>query len=377
MNYALQTLWHERSRYLPGILAVAFSAVLIALQCGLLLGLFSITSLPIDRANPDAHIWVGSPEVNSVDLGRPIPMTYLSRIAQDRRVDIVEPYYENFASWTKPSGGSDLCLVLGCNLNDDSLGAVRELTPEMRVLLTQPNSVVIDEAELDRLGVKGLGDKAEINKQTVQIVGLIKGYKSLAGPYVFCSRDTARNLLRIVMPTDHTTYFLVKCKRKEDAPLVVEQLQREYGKDMTAFTAQDFSLHSRMHWLTKTKAGIAIGYAAILGLLVGMVVTSQTLYAATTASAREFAILLALGIPRWRISLTVVTQSFWIGIIGMIVAYPTVHGLAALAGLGGVNVLLPWQLLTGAAAVTIFMALISGLFALRSVRQIEPMTLLR
>ena len=49
---------------------------------------------------------------------------------------------------------------------------------------------------------------------------------------------------------------------------------------------------------SKTKAGIALGYTALLGLLVGAVVTSQTLYAATTASAKEYAILLAMGIPR-------------------------------------------------------------------------------
>ena len=104
MNYALQTLWHERSRYLPGILAVAFSAVLIALQCGLLLGLFSLTSLPVDYTRAD--IWVGSQEVESVDLGRAIPMSYMSRIAQDSRVDVVEAYYQSFANWTKPNGSS-------------------------------------------------------------------------------------------------------------------------------------------------------------------------------------------------------------------------------------------------------------------------------
>ena len=375
MNYALQTLWHDRSRYLPGILAVAFSAVLMALQCGLLLGLFSITSIPIDRS--DAQIWVGSPQVLSVDLGRPIPMSFMSRIAQDPRVDLVEEYYEHFGTWTKPGGGSDLCLVIGSNLNDGTIGAVHELTPEMRVLLTQPGSVVVDESELERLGVKALGDKAEINKQTVQIVGLIHGMKSLAGPYVFCSRETARNLLRMQIPTDHTVYFLVKCKKAEDSARVVQDLRKAYPTDMSIFTKEEFSLHSRKHWLFKTKAGIAIGYAAILGLLVGMVVTSQTLYAATTASAREFAILLALGIPRWRVSITVLVQSFWIGIVGVIVAYPTVYALASLAALGGVNVLLPAWLLAGSAGVTMLMAMISGIMALRSVRQIEPMSLLR
>jgi len=215
MNYALQTLWHERSRYLPGILAVSFSAVLIALQCGLLLGLFSITSIPIDHTRAD--VWVGSRQVLSVDLGRPIPLSYISRIAQDRRVKQIEPYYQSFGNWTKPDGGSDLCIVIGGNLNEGNIGAIAELSPETRVLLTQPGAVVVDEGELSRLGVKGLGDKAEINKQSVQIVGLVKGMKSLAGPYVFCSRDTARNLLRGVMPSDHCTYFLVKCQSPEQA----------------------------------------------------------------------------------------------------------------------------------------------------------------
>src|SRR3954452_16804592 len=70
MSYALTTLWYERNRFLPGILAVAFSALLIALQCGLLLGLFSITSIPIDHTRAD--VWVSAPAVLSVDLGRPI-----------------------------------------------------------------------------------------------------------------------------------------------------------------------------------------------------------------------------------------------------------------------------------------------------------------
>src|SRR6478672_1494130 len=97
MNYSLSTLWHERPRFLPGIGAVAFSAVLIALQCGLLLGLFKITSLPVD--NTSADVWIGSEHVNSVDTGRPIPLTVVSRFAGDPRVESWETYYQAFASW--------------------------------------------------------------------------------------------------------------------------------------------------------------------------------------------------------------------------------------------------------------------------------------
>src|SRR5262245_34371271 len=200
MNYSLATLWHERPRFLPGIGAVAFSAVLIALQCGLLLGLFQITSIPVD--NTRADVWVGSPEVLSVDLGRPIQMTHLCRVAGDPRVKSVEPYYQAFASWIKPDGGSELCIVIGSKLDEGNMGSIRELTPEMRDALTEPNSTVVDKPPCRRLVVKWVGDHAEINKVRVRIVGETKGLKSLAGPFVFCSRPTARLLLRNMTPPD-------------------------------------------------------------------------------------------------------------------------------------------------------------------------------
>ena len=377
MNYSLATLWHERPRFLPGIGAVAFSAVLIALQCGLLLGLFKITSLPVDHSTAD--VWVGSSEVNSVDLGRPIQLSFLSRVAGDPRVRDVEPYYQAFASWIKPDGGSELCIVIGSCLEDGSMGALKELTPEMRDALTEPNAIVIDAGERDRLGVTGIGDYAEINKVRVRIVGETKGLKSLAGPYVFCSRPTARLLLRNMTPRDTTTYYLIKCHDPKDAEAVARDLNEEFHDrhDMTAMTADKFSTRSRMHWLLKTKAGIALGYTAVLGLLVGAVVTSQTLYAATTASAKEYAILLAMGIPRRKVTKTVIVQSFWVGLFGIVLAYPTVHGLAELGRLFGVVIPLPWELFAVAAAVTLVMSLLAGLVALRSVRKIEPMNLLR
>jgi putative ABC transport system permease protein len=84
-----------------------------------------------------------------------------------------------------------------------------------------------------------------------------------------------------------------------------------------------------------------------------------------------------MGIPRRRVTLTVLIQSFWIGLFGLVAAYPTVHGLAYAGTFAGVLIPLPLNLLAVAAAVTLVMALVAGFLALRSVRRIEPMTLLR
>jgi putative ABC transport system permease protein len=377
MSYSLATLWHERQRYLPGVLAVGFSSLLISLQCGLLMGLFSITSIPIDHS--DADLWVGAPGVLSVDLGEMVRESYLARVAAQPEVTHCELYLQGFSYWSKPKSGRELCMVAGSRLYQDSpggaLGGVYELTPELREKLTEPGAIVVDESDLGRLGVTGVGDRAEVSGRAVRIVGLTRGLKSLAGPYVFCSITTARGLL----PRggdDQTTYVLAKCRDRNDAPAVVARLRATYS-NLSAFTKPEFSFRSQMHWLLKTKAGIALGYAAALGLLVGAVVTSQTLYAATAASLREFAVLRALGIPRWRMGLMVMAQSFWVGALGVALALPAVYMLAWLADELGVRVLLPMWLLASATGVTLTMALGAGLLALRSLRQVEPAALLR
>src|SRR5215204_1655864 len=120
MPYSLATLWHDRQRFLPGVLAVAFSSLLIALQCGLLLGLFSITSIPIDHTRAD--IWMGAPGVLSVDLGEAVRGSNVGRLAayQDK-IAQSEPYVQGFAYWSKPSGGRELCMVIGSRLAQGSL----------------------------------------------------------------------------------------------------------------------------------------------------------------------------------------------------------------------------------------------------------------
>src|SRR4051812_16715319 len=169
MSYSLTTLLYERQRYLPALAAVGFSAMLIALQCGLLIGLFSITSMPIDRT--EADVWMGAPGVLSVDLGRPIREGYLARVAAQPEIERCEPYVQGFAYWAKGNGGTELCMVIGSRLLPGSLGIINRLTPAQLSLLTEPGAIIIDRSDMDRLGVREVGDRAEISGVQVKVVG--------------------------------------------------------------------------------------------------------------------------------------------------------------------------------------------------------------
>ncbi len=373
MTYSLVTLWHERNRYLPAVLAVAFSALLITVQFGILLGLLSLTSIPVDLAGAD--LWIGHPAVLSVDIGRPIPERWITRVQSQPEVDRVEKYLLWLMIADRPGGQTSICTLVGTRLDDGALGVLREVPRELRERLSEPGSVVVDESDRERLGFRYVGDTAEVMGHRVRLVGTVHDVKSLAAPYLFCSVETAHRLIEFV-PQSQAVYILAKCHSPNDAPKVAERLRREYP-DMASFTRDEFSARTRWHWLTATKSGIAVGGSAILGLLVGAVVTSQTLFAATAASLREYATLRALGIPRWRIAGTVLAQSFWIGGAGVLIALPAAYGVARVVDLLGARANLPWWLVAGSAAVTLLMAMLSGLAALRSLRLIEPAQLLR
>jgi len=372
MSYALTILWYERQRFQPAILAVGFSALLIALQSGLLLGMLSFATLPIEHS--EADLWVGGPGVASVDVCYPIPEGHLTRVAAQPEVERCEIYLQAFSSWERADGSSELCILYGSRLEEGSLGALRELTLDLRARLTEPLSVVVDESDRHRLGIQEVGDFGEITGRRVRVVGLVRGLRGLLGARVFCSIETARQLL--IIPGDQTIFLLARCHDPADASAVAARLRGAYP-DLSAHTRAEFAWRTQLHWLTKTKGGIALGYAAALGLLAGAIITSQTLYAAVAATQREYAVLWAQGIPRWRTGALILAQSFWVGVAGSVLALPPIFVLAWAADVLGVKVLLPVWLLATTVAITLAMALMSSLAALRLLRLIEPALLLR
>src|SRR5262245_29888333 len=165
MSYALATIWHERNRFLPAILAVAFSAVLIAVQAGLLVGLLSMMSTPVDKAAAD--IWVGYPGVQSVDLGLPVPASWRHRVLAQPEVREVEEVVIGYAQWAAPANEqrrttlTEGCMIMGTRLDTRSIALAEPLraNPDLGAL-AEPYTVLIDRSERQRMGVTRKGDKA-------------------------------------------------------------------------------------------------------------------------------------------------------------------------------------------------------------------------
>ena len=94
-------------------------------------------------------------------------------------------------------------------------------------------------------------------------------------PYVFTTLDRARNLYGrdVGVPRDQCC-FLVKAGRVD-----VEALCERIRRALDVYDRKTYSWMCMEFWLTRTGIGISFGMAAVLGLLVGLAVVGQTLYA--------------------------------------------------------------------------------------------------
>ncbi len=376
MPYALKIVVREPGRFLPAVLAVTFSAVLVSMQSGLLLGFLRVSARPVERTSAD--LWVGSRDLPALGFSLPVEEAWYARVASQPEVAAVEPYLYGITMWQRADGGLEQCYLVGTRLEEGSVGTLTDLTPAQRAQLARVGAVGIYGPDRLLLGLtEGVGAVGEINGTHVEVAALIEGPSKSPGlmPGLVCSLRTAHRLLP-GSRLDQPTYLIARCHDPRDAERVARRLRARYP-DMSTFTRDEMTRRTQSYWLTKTRAGLVLSFSAILGLLVGGVITSQTFYSATAASWRELAVLRALGIPRHHVVGMLLSQAVGIGLAGVLLAVPLTLGLIEVGIRFNVQAQLPPWLVAAVGAVTLGTAVLAGLAALRSLRMVEPASLLR
>ena len=373
VSLARAGLRHEGRRYLAAVLAITFASMLIAIQMGLLLGMFGTVSSVIDRS--DAELWIGYRNTRSVDLGRAVSRFSDALAWQHPDVRRIERYVSGYADMRRADGVPVSVILNGIDATPQALAYARLLTPAQRAALDAPDAILIDRADEAKLQA-AVGDTVEINGRRVRVAGIVDGIRAIGGVNVLASFATARRL----MPEggDQPTFLLVDLDPAADPAAVQAALaDRARFPRYSVWTAAELSYESQAYWLLETGAGIGTAFASLLALIVGMVITSQTLSGAILASLKEFAALRALGVARAALRRVVIEQSFWVGVVGLGLAGALTALLAVVGHLAHVDMRYPWWMLLPLALTMLVVAVLSGLLALRPLNRVDPANLLR
>jgi putative ABC transport system permease protein len=373
VSLARASLLHESKRFLPAVLAVAFAGLLILVQLGLLLGMFGTVSVVVDRTHAD--LWVGFPGTPSFDLGRSISDRLETRLRLHPEVAAVERMVIGYGDWRDARGKRASVMLIGLDHGPAGIGQPAGFGPELRAALREPDAVIVDAIDVEKLAAQP-GGMVEINGKRARVSGVTSGYRNIGGAYVFTSLATARRMLGL--EPERTSYLLVKLRDPARIDAVRHALQPDGRQPAySVWTARELSRRSQLYWLLESGAGASFGFSSVLALIVGVVITSQTLAGAILASLREYATLRALGVSARALSGIVMEQAFWVGAAGLVVAGVATLLANAIAAQLHIDILFPWWSVVATGITTWAAALGSGVWALHALFRLEPAELLR
>ncbi|MGR4863710.1 ABC transporter permease [Caulobacter sp. LARHSG274] len=397
MSLALATLLYEWRRYMAAVVALAFSGLLVLAQVGIFVGIGKGFTAQIDRARAD--IMVLGPGAKALFGGpaglprRMIPLVYTHpEVLQVAPLDGSGGRFQNILSPEEQAkadarakqggkgggGGGRKSEFVNVTVIDAIPGYVTvptDYTDAMIEALRQPYAVAVDQTALKRLGVKK-GDKALYNGKTITIGVVTTGYPNIIQPTLVMSRDTLR-MLGEADTGQRVGPLMVQIRDPARAEIVAAQLNKKGDGKFRAWTRQELADANSGAMLDDQIIGIILGFSAFLGLLIGVVITWQTLRGAIMANIKEFASLRALGVSIGNLRNIVMELSFWVGIVGVAASALLTWLVSLAATAGGVPMSFPPVLVVVVAVFLIVISMLSGFLSLGVLKNSQPADLLR
>src|SRR6056297_3128145 len=311
-NIAFRTLAFDRGKLLAGLVGVIFSVVLVNIQGGLFFGLIQKASLLVDHGNAD--IWVGHQGMHNVDFPHRIPERWIQRVRSIPGVLEAQPMRIGFSEMSLPDGNFEGVTVVGVRQGTD-LGRAYSIVEGPYDALSVVDGVIVDQCDDAKLFSPAIGGLREVGGKRARITAKTHGMLSfLVTPYLFTTYDRAASF--VDSDPAMASYFLVRVEPGVDREQVCAEIRNRLA-DVSAVTAEDYARTSIQFWMTRTGIGLSFGAATSLGLLVGLVMVAQTLYAMVLDRISEFATLKAIGTTEREIILLLVAQSSLVATVGI------------------------------------------------------------
>lgn len=384
VSLARKNLFQDLPRFVVAQAGIMFAVSLVTIQTGLFSGFSHSTSLLVD--NSKADIWVASKDLRFLDLTVPIPLQRHNQAQQVQGVDRAEALILRGAVWRRSSSPLTSVRVVGFD-PDGQLFQPRKIDQGTLSQLKQPYTVMVDQSDLDSLNVKRVGQVAKVGSFQARITGLTEEMRSIVSPaFMFASLDNAYAYVNSPIseppdnpPTpkkltskDQVSYILVRAEPGQDLQALKRRLETALP-ETRAYTRAEFATLNQRYWQKSTGVGFILGLGAAVGVIVGLVIVGQILYASVSDHLKEFGTLKAMGSPNWFIYSVIIRQALWMAVLGYI------PGMGLCIALGAwtlqtqaIEILISPILATGVFGLTIVMCIGAAVFAIQKVTYVDP-----
>ncbi|MEJ2688988.1 MAG: ABC transporter permease [Deltaproteobacteria bacterium] len=369
---ARKNLFHDRVRFAITLVGISFSVVLILVQVGVYLGMMYNTSSIIEHT--DANIWITSRNNRNFDFSMPFPEHRENRARAVRGVLWTKKLILVWSLMKIKGGGSENVEMVGFD-PESGIGGPWEMVEGGVRDVKFYRGVIVDESSVAKLGEMRIGDYREVINKKVRVVGICRGARRITtAPVLFTSYRTAQELNPWI--NGQTVFVLVKVAAKADVKAVRDRLARVMNLE-DVYTKDEFIAATRRYWTFSTGMGVAFGFTILMGIIVGAVIVSQTIYSATIEHLREFGTLKALGAENRTVYGIILEQAMWSGVIGFLIGTAVNFMVVKLYTGTGQLIIQPWELFVADFVITITTCIGASLISVRKAMQVDPMEVFR
>lgn len=375
-HLALRSVLHGWRRYLPVVIAVGISGLMMVVQAALAMGAFSLSAAPVQQSGAD--LWIGPAEATALDQSRGLSQLAVGRLWLDPDITRIEPYAAPaFVSIGDTDDTGQMGVVVGLDPGAGAMLLARAIPAPLRSRLTEPGSVVLDRTDARKLGLS-VGDRLRINRQSLRVVGLAEGVQAMFGTQLIASDVTAREMAQVGAGGGHPAFYLVGLRPGADPAAVAARLAGgSPAPEYRVWLPSELAAATVRSWALESGAGTLFLASSAIALVITLMVVSQTLGAAVAGAMREYAALRAYGIGFRAVQAVVMAQGLYVcaGALALTAAASAL--VLWVLHQRGVASDLPPALALAVAAGLALTVVISNLFALRRLRRADPASLLR
>jgi putative ABC transport system permease protein len=374
IRIALHSLLFERGKLFAALAGVAFAANLVLVQAGLFFGFQRASTAVITRAGGD--LWVMARGTQLVDFSDMLSPGVGDVVRAQPCVERARPVIFSWASIRKPSGGIDNVQLIAAEPGPGH-ALPWSLAQGLPGDLQAPMRIAVDAADLHRLEIPepAIGAQVQLQDRSVYVGAVTRGIRSFTVvPYLFADPREARRILGLA--DGQATFWALDLKDPACAPDVRAAIERQ--PDLQVRDRVEFESMTSHYWVIGSGAGATLAFAAMLGLIVGLVVVGQTLYSLTESRSRELATLKTMGASGRELAAFVLWQAGFLAVIGGVVGLAWAAGLAMLvSNLLGLTVVLDLPVIVGGLGTIVAMCALASLASVRKVIKLEAAKVFR
>lgn len=367
----VRMMFFDRLKLLGTLFGVVFAVVLGNFQMGTFLALLFKNRMFVENAQVD--VWVTPPGTRQFQGGTPLTDSQLNRARSVPGVAWAEPLLVSTAQLKLPNGGSEPVTLIGTRAPRFA-GGPWNLVAGSQDLLLQPDAVIFEDAEREKLGGLNLGSSRELQGHHVTAVGFTWGLLPFAPAYAFGEQGLVREITR--QPEGKHTFLVVRAAEGVSKTELRARLQ-EALPDTRVMTREEYLSEILRYILTATQIGFSFGTSTFMGLLVGLITVALSMFSSVVDNMRQFGTFKAIGATTGDLARLLFVQAIVYGVVGSVVGLGMMSALVQGIRNAQLTPILPLISVPITLALMVGVCLVASVLALLRLRQLEPAMVFR